>query len=319
MFRERSIEAAFLPSYAPLPEAAVWVAAQILGVKSIMMNESHAGTERATGWKRWVKRRMIGRFDAALVGGAPQKRHFANLGIPEECIFTGYDAVDNELFASEAEKARGNAQGVRAKLCLPERYFLSLGRMVEKKNLGVLVESYAQFCAESEEEVALVMVGSGDEEAGLRAQAARLGMKVHDASDLSDIDRQALGQGDVVFYGFRQIDENPLFFALAEAFVLPSLWEEWGLVVNEAMACGVPLLVSRTVGCAEDLVEDNGNGFTFAPSSASELSQRLSELAAGGELRQRFGRCSEKIIATWGCENFARNALRALDAATGRS
>lgn len=60
--------------------------------------------------------------------------------------------------------------------------------------------------------------------------------------------------GTVFFYGFRQIEENPVFYALAEAFILPSLKEEWGLVVNEAMACSLPVIVSRTAGCAEDLL-----------------------------------------------------------------
>lgn len=315
LFKALSIKAAFLPSYAPLPETGVWAAAQTLGVRSIMMNESHAGTERATGWKRWVKRRMIRRFDAALVGGAPQKRHFATLGIPEERIFTGYDAIDNAHFARAAAEARQDAQGVRHKLRLPDRYFLSLGRMVEKKNLGVLLESYASFVQESSEDVTLAMVGSGAEESGLRAQARALGLRVHEAGDLTDGDREELGRGDVVFYGFRQIDENPSFFALAEAFVLPSLWEEWGLVVNEAMTCGVPVLVSEAAGCAEDLVDDGVNGFTFDPRASDELARHLRVLAEDPPLRSSMGTRSEEIIAKWGCDHFADQALMALKAA----
>ena len=66
-------------------------------------------------------------------------------------------------------------------------------------------------------------------------------------------------RGTVFYYGFRQIEENPVFYALAEAFVLPSLKEEWGLVVNEAMAAGLPVIVSHTAGCAEDLVPASGS------------------------------------------------------------
>lgn len=75
-----------------------------------MMNESHAGTELATGWKRWIKRQIVKRFDAALVGGEPHKRHFASLGIPADKIFTGYDAVDNDFFASRAADIRAEAK-----------------------------------------------------------------------------------------------------------------------------------------------------------------------------------------------------------------
>lgn len=317
LFREHSIQAAFLPSYSPLPQTAVWAAAQTLGVKAIMMNESHAGTEKAKGLKKWLKCQIIRSFDSALIGGAPQKRHFASLGIPEERIFPGYDAIDNGYFSKAAREAREQDQELRSKLSLPRRYFLSLGRMVEKKNLSVLIEGYAGFCEASDEDVALVMVGSGEEEMALKAQANRLGLRVHEAADLSEADRENLGQGDVIFYGFRQIDENPVFFALAEAFVLPSLWEEWGLVVNEAMACGLPVLVSKPVGCAEDLVKDGQNGYTFDPESITGLGERLAELAGDEEKRRRFGRASEEVIEGWGCENFAENALKALNAATG--
>jgi glycosyltransferase involved in cell wall biosynthesis len=121
-------------------------------------------------------------------------------------------------------------------------------------------------------------------------------------------------RGAVYFYGFRQIEENPVFYALAEAFVLPSLKEEWGLVVNEAMAARLPVIVSRTAGCAEDLLpeatasrsmehgawsmesgenagslnaqpssinslEERSNGFVFDPKSSDALSEALRRIA----------------------------------------
>ena len=192
---------------------------------------------------------------------------------------------------------------------LPERYFLSLGRMVEKKNLSTLVEAYARFARSSVEKhaagsleqgartqgahglgrganltehrdlstehcaPALVFVGSGELEGALREQARGLGLRVVDrtaaGSQSSGASRQEVNAENyklntehslenhgaaVFFYGFRQIEENAIFYALAEAFVLPSLKEEWGLVVNEAMACSLPVIVSCTAGCAEDLV-----------------------------------------------------------------
>jgi len=106
LFRSEGIEVVFVPSYSPARYFAIFAAAKSLGLKTVMMNESHAGTERARGWKKWVKRQIVRRFDAALVGGAPQKRHFAALGIPEEKIFTGYDAVDNDYFTEKAEEVR---------------------------------------------------------------------------------------------------------------------------------------------------------------------------------------------------------------------
>jgi glycosyltransferase involved in cell wall biosynthesis len=124
-------------------------------------------------------------------------------------------------------------------------------------------------------------------------------------------------RGAVYFYGFRQIEENAVFYALAEAFVLPSLKEEWGLVVNEAMAAGLPVIVSRTAGCAEDLLPEatasrssqcsvgsdqfggsettenckpqtenslelRSNGFVFDPTSVDALSEALRRIADCG-------------------------------------
>jgi hypothetical protein len=109
-FREEKVDVAFLPSYSPARFFALFAAAKSLGLSTVMMYESHAGTEQATGWKRWIKRQIVKRFDAALVGGEPHKRHFASLGIPAEKIFTGYDAVDNDFFAQRADEIRAGAK-----------------------------------------------------------------------------------------------------------------------------------------------------------------------------------------------------------------
>jgi hypothetical protein len=111
LFKREGVTVVFVPSYSPARFLAIFAAAKSLGLRTVMMNESHAGTERATGWKRWIKRQIVRQFDAALVGGEPHKRYFAGLGIPEDKIFTGYDAVDNDFFASRASEVRAADQG----------------------------------------------------------------------------------------------------------------------------------------------------------------------------------------------------------------
>jgi hypothetical protein len=116
LFRDEKVDVAFLPSYSPARYFALFAAAKSLGLRTVMMNESHAGTEQATGsayalrvygvTRRWIKRQIVKRFDAAFVGGEPHKRHFASLGIPAEKIFTGYDAVDGDFFAQHADEVR---------------------------------------------------------------------------------------------------------------------------------------------------------------------------------------------------------------------
>jgi glycosyltransferase involved in cell wall biosynthesis len=211
---------------------------------------------------------------------------------------------------------------------------------------------------------ALVFVGSGELESALREPASGLGLRVIDRANWkvgessespnkAETAANALNPqpstineencGTVFFYGFRQIEENPVFYALAEAFVLPSLKEEWGLVVNEAMACSLPVIVSRTAGCAEDLVPhakfakgaelgglaatdgslgQRSNGFVFDPKSCDALSEALRRIADPLNPKRStlnaaaMGRRSREIVAGFSCENFARQALRAAEAAS---
>jgi len=237
---------------------------------------------------------------------------------------------------------------------LPARYFLSLGRMVEKKNLATLVAAYGRYCdmwrvasgeMGKQSPASLVLVGSGDLEEALEAQARALGLEVVDrrSANISESCHQSLvtshleQPGTVLFYGFRQIEENPIFYALAEAFILPSLYEEWGLVVNEAMAAGLPVIVSRTAGCAEDLLpasaergawsvdqvaaggdrealEARSNGFVFDPTSVDALAEAMRRIATDHDMAGQMARASREIIGRWGCDNFARQALRAAEA-----
>ena len=372
---ELRIEVCFLPSYFPKQSLAALLAAKSLGLKTVMMNESHAGTARARGLSAWVKRRLIRLFDAALVGGIPHRRYFISMGVPADKVFNGYDAIDNDYFARRADEIRAKASEFRRQYGLPEHYFLSLGRLVPKKNLETLVRAYRKYLDASPlKETDLVMVGSGQEETSLRCLCHHLGLPVYEKTAVGVVgvrssafaeataDRPECGvrntengehqianrksqigneKPGVHFYGFRQIEENPVFYALADAFILPSLYEEWGLVVNEAMACGLPVIVSETAGCIDDLLEpgwpdlpkDNTadllrnlgpikscvrkNGFVFNPRSREALAGALLAIRSVPGLQGAMGDAGRRIVEKCSCENFARNALMAARAALG--
>ena len=336
-----AVEVCFLPSYWPKQSLATLLAAKSLGIRTVMMNESHAGTSRATGVAGRLKRRLVGLFDAALVGGAPHRRYFTTMGLPQTRVFTGYDAVDNEFFARKADEVRSREVEARRQWGLPDRYFLSLGRFVEKKNLSTLIRAYRLFLeANPESNIHLVMVGSGEAESEVGKLAEGYELPVYDKKRAG---REAASfrclKPGVHLYGFRQIDDNPVFYALAEAFILPSLYEEWGLVVNEAMASGLPVIISQTAGCAEDLLEPadpwnkmtptecallsnwdllnkaRENGFVFDPKSSHELSRVLLWLEASPGCRRAMGQASRRIVQKFSCGNFAMNALLAANVA----
>lgn len=342
IFGELKVDVCILPSYSPKQSLAALLAAKSLKIRTVMMNESHAGTVRARGAAALVKKRLVALFDSALVGGNPQKRYFVSIGLPEEKIFTGYDAVDNNYFSDRAEEIRARAPEIRAQYDLPEHYFLSLGRFVAKKNLGMLIRAYRKvLTGNPSSQTHLVMVGSGEEGPALRKLCLELRLPVYEKANNGNpigetIRRQRQEPPGVHFYGFRQIEENPVFYALADAFVLPSLWEEWGLVVNEAMASGLPVVVSEAAGCAEDLLVPGRlaapdrisakqreclaqlagrirqNGFVFNPRSMQSLANALVVLESAPELRSRMGQAGRRLIEKFSCDNFARNALAAV-------
>ena len=342
VFTELKLDVCLLPSYAPSQSLAALLAAKSLGIRTVMMNESHAGTSRAKGLAATIKRQLVGLFDTALVGGQPQKRYVASMGLPENKILIGYDAVDNDYFAAKAGEVRSCRQEIRARYRLPERYFLSLGRFVAKKNLATLLRSYRQVLnANPACQTHLVMVGAGADEVALRSLCYDLGLPVYEKT-LAGIETEPgkiESQPGVHFYGFRQVSENPVFYALADAFVLASHQEEWGLVVNEAMASGLPVVVSETAGCAEDLLVSDRisappemsadlrmrlaqlagrtrrNGFVFDPKSVSSLANALILLEAVPGMREGMGEASREIVGRFSCENFAANALLAARAA----
>ncbi len=316
MFAERGIKIVFVPSYWPLSSLSIIFAARTVGAGLVMMNESHALTAKARGIWAEVKRRLVLQFDSALVGGTPHRSYFQNLGMKPERIVTGYDAIDNRYFAPRVEAVR-TAEGrkrVRAMRGLPERYYLNVGRMVWKKNLETLIDAYVRVKERLGEDCpALVLVGSGKLERALQERCLEHGLSLLHLVPATVRHRNCAA--DVYFLGFRQVEELPDFYALAECFILPSREEEWGLVVNEAMACGLPVLVSNVAGCARDLVRHGENGFLFDPFDAATLAKHMEVIARDSELKARMGAMSERIIADWGCERFATAACQAAEVA----
>ncbi len=338
-FAKLKLDVCFIPSYSPKQPLAALLAARSLGIRTVLMIDSHLGTRKSRIFGTWVKRRLVGMFDAALVGGSPQKKYVESLGLPSKNIFIGYDVVDNDFFARRASEARAQAPEMRKQYALPLRYFLSLGRFLDKKNLETLIRAYRMLLDnKSGSQTHLVMVGSGEKEADLRRLCKQLRLPVYDKlaqkRGSQDEDSGSLIPG-VHFYGFRQIEENPIFYGLADAFILPSSSEEWGLVVNEAMSCGLPIVLSDRVGCAEDLLKEGlppatnhnlrwtpqlterirQNGFVFDPESVASLAEALEALDSDPILRQNMAEASRLIISEFSCEVFARNALLAAQSA----
>ena len=269
---------------------------------AVLMSESKRDDAPRKAWKEAIKRRIVSRFDAGLVGGAAHKRYLEQLGLPAARVFDGYDVVDNDQFAERADKWRAQTR-------LVERpYFLTVNRFVERKNLARVIAAWSDYRAQAARHFPaqtawdLVLCGAGEEEDALRKQAQNTGLE------------------GVHFTGFVQQDEVARYMAGASALIHASLQEQWGLVVNEAMACGLPILLSQTCGCAPELLEDGRNGYLFDPEQTDALAERMTYLAHGlsDERRGELGAASRQIIAQWPPSRFGAGLLKCARAAQSK-
>src|SRR5213594_3390765 len=291
------------------------------GIPRVVMSESARGDEPRTWWKEIIKRRIVNLYSAALVGGQRHVEYLVELGVPRDRIFTGYDVVDNDYFAQRAIEIRDShlrrgyggqaAFEIRKKYGLPENYFLASARFIEKKNLTRLIRAYAEYRDRLKgigvtdpgynrgAPWDLVLLGDGPLRETLNTQLSTLNLHSH-----------------VHLPGFKQYDELPVYYALANAFVHASTTEQWGLVVNEAIASGLPVIVSERCGCVPELVQ--GNGFTFDPTNEHELTARLLKVASlSDEERKYLGDNSDRIAANFAPERFGEGLERATSVAMG--
>src|SRR6266478_3488690 len=285
------------------------------GIPMVVMSESAREDELRTWWNEMLKRRIVDLYSTALVGGQRHIDYLVELGMPREGIFTGYDVVDNHYFARRTEEIRnshlrqGNggqaASEIRNNYGLPENYFLASARFIEKKNLPRLIRAYAEYrqlCRASVSDAErsggnapwdLVLLGDGPLRQTLNSLLATLNLDAH-----------------VHLPGFKQYDELPVYYALAKAFVHASTTEQWGLVVNEAVASGLPVIVSNRCGCVPELV--NGNGFTFDPFDERELVERLSQMASmSDDERKSLSDASYGISANFAPKRFGEGLEQA--------
>jgi 1,2-diacylglycerol 3-alpha-glucosyltransferase len=228
---------------------------------AVLLSESKASDASRSTWREHVKSRVVRSYHAAVVGGGPQRRYLEALDFPSDAIFTGYDVVDNADYHPE------RVGGLPCPLERP--YFFMVNRFVPKKNLKFALDCYAEYrqrLASNETPWDLVLAGDGELRSDLEARV--------DALQLRSV---------VHFPGFLQQQELLPYLAHCDVFLHASTVEQWGLVVNEAMAAGRPVFVSRTCGCFEDLIQEGRTGFGFDPTNREELIS-LMVRASRGEL-----------------------------------
>jgi glycosyltransferase involved in cell wall biosynthesis len=265
------------------------------GTPIVLLSESAEGDFSRNFVTEKVKSRIVNLASAALVGGARHRDYLVKLGMAPSRIFLGYDVVDNDHFSEGASRARQYGESERRRLGLPPEYFVTCCRFGAKKNLDTVIAAYARYRELAKRPWALVMVGDGELRPSITALVGSLGL-----------------QDSVILAGAKGYSDLPAYYALAGCFVHASSTEQWGLVVNEAMAAGLPVLVSETCNCTPELVQEDINGYTFRPTDTEGLAHLMLRVSADSSLRQRLGEASTTLVSNWGPRKFAAGLAAAV-------
>ncbi|HYY57623.1 MAG TPA: glycosyltransferase [Pyrinomonadaceae bacterium] len=258
------------------------------GVPRVVISDSQPVDSTQSRGKLWLKRLIVSNFQAGFAGGRPHARYLSALGLAPDRCFVGCDVVDNDFFAGESSRS-----GRKQRRLDGEAMLLSCLRFLPRKNIVGVLEVIAGHHGWN-----WTIAGDGAERHEIERRIKTLGLKER-----------------VRLLGHVDYKELPRIYSQADAYLQPSLSEPWGLAVNEAMACGLPLVVSDRCGCHEDLVREGVNGFTFDPSRPETLTEALDRLLARKSSWGEMGQSSREIIDGWGPELFAENFWRACDAA----
>lgn len=256
---------------------ALW-ASKRLGIKSIMRGDSNAKKPRRW-YFRLAHRLLLARYDAFLAVGKSNSRFFLNNGVGQRKVFDAPYFIENQRFIDDSRLGAQNDNSI--KLPNNDFCFVYAGKLIEKKNVQELLSAFALSYQENKR-IQMLIIGDGE----LRDKLE------------SYVDKHQL---PVSFFGFVNQKALPKTYTLGDCFVLGSDYDEtWGLVVNEAMACGLPAIVSNRAGSSDDLIIEGKTGYVYQYGAPQELSEKMLLMASDRAQAARMGQYAKEHIV----ENF---------------
>lgn len=245
---------------------------------SNLLNEE-AKPRRVLAVKRLFLRWLTGRARGFLAVGTSNSQYWMHYGAKPQKVFSAPYAVDNDYFRRETDRHRPARAQIRSENGWRQSYLLLyVGRLSWEKGVDVLIEAMRRISA-TRPDIGLILVGDGPERETLQIQARDL--------------------PQVRFLGFQDWDQLPRFYAAADLFVLPSRHEPWGMVVNEAMASGLPVLATRRVGAAQDLTIEGQDGFVVQEDDADAMASAIDRACQSEERLRAMGEAAQHIIDNW--------------------
>jgi glycosyltransferase involved in cell wall biosynthesis len=299
--RSGKYDAVVLHGYNYAAYVIAFLAAKSKGIPVMLRSETHLGLSR----KKWKQRLRDGvlsvvyrHVDGFLSIGSANRAYYRSLGLPESRIFNVPYTVDNERFINAARLSHEERVSARRRLSLPGTgvVILFASKFMRRKRPDDVLRA-AEALRNMGLQFTILMIGAGEMEAELKKLAASLKLD------------------NIIFGGFVNQAELPRVYAACDIFVFPSENEPWGLIVNEVMCAGLPVVVADRVGCVPDLVKEGVNGYLMQAGNVQSLVRALSRLISDDDLRVRMGRESLRLIRNWSyeqCRLGIRNAVARL-------
>ena len=296
LFREEP-DVVAIPGWNDLTYYLIAFITKIMGKKLIFQNDS-TYFDRPRKWYKEIPKKLIIKLaDAYWCYGTASKEYLLKLGATEDKVFIRCQATDFNYIDAVCKTFEGNKEKIKKENNLKPKNFIYVGRLSVGKNVEFLLKVFGSIKREFREagDWGLIIVGDGP----LRQEVE----KFIKANNL---------EKDVYITGGMSWKEVPKFYAIADVFVLPSLSEPWGLVVNEAMICGLPVVVSKRAGAYWDLVKEGVNGFGFEPTNHEELKEIMLKFIRAEVDIVKMGEASREIIKPYTPENAAKQMLQAI-------
>lgn len=296
--RSGRYDAVWLHGYNYAAYLIAFLASKSKGLPVFLRGETHLDLSRS-GWKQRAHRFFLSRafrfVDAFLAIGSANREYYLAMGVPDRKIFHVPYTVDNDRFIAAASLVQKERDAVRIRFGMPsdKPVVLYASKFMRRKHPDDLIRA-AALLRDRGYDFSVLMIGSGEMDAELRLLVEDLKLT------------------NVVFGGFINQAELPRVYAASDVFVLPSENEPWGLIVNEVMCAGLPVIVSQKVGCVPDLVKDGINGYHMKFGDPQSLAGALERMLADTERCINMGRQSLGIIRNWSYEQCRVGLLQAL-------
>ena len=270
-----------------------WLYSKIFNKKFIIWSAETIQTAKYYSKLRHVLRKFLVRqADGFVASGSLAKEYLLSLGAKEYKIFLAYYSITPGLLGLDPKKVLEKKKSTEKK-----KRILYVGRLTKLKGVDLLIQAYKKV-KKKYPNIELCLVGDGPDE--------------------DEFKKLAQGTDDISFEGYKQYDQLLPYYLNSDLFVLPTLKDVWGLVVNEAMMCGLPVICSKYAGCCLDLIKEGGNGSIIDPENSKELSEAICQLLSKDGNLFFSGQRSLEIIKDFTTERTTKGFVRATEFVASR-